>query len=203
VVAAFAGKLLAASELGSKPLRRTWVTKDKRKGQGCQARANSKGAAAVEVGYTGLDSARERGDAMEHSEELKDLTMRLYEAEATGDITFIERHYSRQEGAVYIGSDPNEWWEGLEAFVEAMRAQSEAMEGMQIVSGQLQAYREGNVGWSIDRDALFRLPDGTEIPFRNTCVFVQEDGEWKLIHGHTSIGVSNEEFFGEDITASS
>jgi SnoaL-like domain len=140
---------------------------------------------------------------MEHSEELKDLTMRLYEAEATGDISFIERHYSRQEGAVYIGSDPNEWWEGLEAFVEAMRAQSEAMEGMQIVSGQLQAYREGNVGWSIDRDALFRLADGTEIPFRNTCDFYEEDGEWKLIHGHTSIGVSNEEFFGEDITASS
>lgn len=33
--------------------------------------------------------------------------------------------------------------------------------------------------------------------------FVQEDEEWKLIHGHTSIGVRNEEMFGEDITASS
>ena len=145
----------------------------------------------------------ERGDAMEPSEELKDLTLRLYEAEAAGDIAFIERHWSRQEGAVYVGADPNEWWEGLEAFVEAMRAESEAMGGMQIVSGQLQAYREGTVGWSIDRDALFRLADGTEIPFRYTCVFVQEDGEWKLIHGHTSIGVRNEESFGEDITTSS
>jgi ketosteroid isomerase-like protein len=138
---------------------------------------------------------------MEHSDELRDLTKRLYEAEATGDLSFIERNLSRQEGAVYIGSDPNERWEGIEAFVEAMRAQSEAMGGMQIVSGQLQAYREGNVGWSIDRDASFRLPDGTEIPFRNTCVFVQEDGEWKLVHGHTSIGVRNEEVLGEDITA--
>jgi adenylate cyclase len=147
--------------------------------------------------------AREREDNMEHSEELRNLTMRLYEAESTGDIAFIERHYSRQDGAVYVGSDPNEWWEGLEAFVEAIRAQSEAMGGIEIVSGQLQAYREGNVGWSIDRDAMFRLPDGTEIPFRNTCVFHQEDGEWKLIHGHTSIGVRNEEMFGEDITASS
>jgi hypothetical protein len=72
---------------------------------------------------------------------------------------------------------------------------------MQIVAGQLQAYREGSVGWSVDRDALFRLPDGTEVPFRNTYVFVQEDGEWKLIHGHTSIGVSNEEVLGEDISA--
>ena len=140
---------------------------------------------------------------MEHSDELRDLTKRLYEAEATGDISFIERHFSRQDEAVYIGSDPNEWWEGFEAFVEAMGAQSEAMGEMQIVAGQLQAYREGNVGWSIDRDALFRLPDGTEIPFRNTCLFHQEDGEWKLIHGHTSIGVSNEEALGKDLTASS
>jgi hypothetical protein len=60
------------------------------------------------------------------------------------------------------------------------------------------------VGYTgIDRDASFRLPDGTEVPFRNTCVFVREDGEWKLIHGHTSIGVRNEEIFGEDITAPS
>jgi SnoaL-like domain len=55
---------------------------------------------------------------MEQSDDLRDLTKRLYEAEATGDLSFIERHFSRQEGAVYVGSDPNEWWEGLEAFAE-------------------------------------------------------------------------------------
>jgi hypothetical protein len=48
---------------------------------------------------------------------------------------------------------------------------------------------------------LFQLLDGTEIPFRNTCVFLQEDGEWKLIHGHSSTGVRNEENFGEHVTA--
>jgi hypothetical protein len=92
---------------------------------------------------------------------------------------------------VFVGTDPNEWWEGFEAFVvEAMRAQAEAMGGgLQIIPGQLQAYREGSVGWSIDRNASFRPPDGTEIPFRNSAVFLQEDGEWKLIHTHTSIGV--------------
>jgi hypothetical protein len=31
--------------------------------------------------------------------------------------------------------------------------------------------------------------------------FLQEDSEWKLIHGHSSIGVSNEEMFGKDVTA--
>jgi adenylate cyclase len=140
---------------------------------------------------------------MEHSDELRDLTKRLYEAEATGDLAIIERHFSRQEGAVYIGSDPNEWWEGFEAFVEAMRTQEEAIGdgGLQIVPSQLQAYREGSVGWVIDSES-FRLPDGTEIPFRNTAIFHQEDGEWKLVHAHASIGARNEDVFEEEVTAS-
>jgi ketosteroid isomerase-like protein len=139
---------------------------------------------------------------MEHSDELRDLTLRFYEATATGDLSFIDRHVSRQEGALFVGTDPNEWWEGFGALREAMRAQSEAMGGMQIVAGQLQAYGEGSVGWVIDRDASFRLPDGREIPFRSTLVFRREDGEWKLVHLHSSIGVKNEEIFGEDVTAS-
>ena len=53
----------------------------------------------------------------------------------------------------------------------------------------------------IDRGPLFRMPDGTEIPFRNTVIFRQEDGEWKVVHGHSSIGVRNEEMFEEDVTA--
>src|SRR3712207_4489197 len=140
---------------------------------------------------------------MEQSDELRDLTLRFYEATASGDLSFVERYVSRQEGAVFVGTDPNEWWEGSEAFVEAMRSQAEARggDGLQIVPGQRQAYRGGSVGWVIDRNSSFRLPDGTQIPFRNTAVFLREDGEWKLIHTHTSIGVRNEELFGEDVTA--
>jgi ketosteroid isomerase-like protein len=148
--------------------------------------------------------SRERGGTttMEHSDELRDLTLRFYEAATTGDLSFFDRHVSRQEGVVFVGTDSNEWWEGFGALREAIRAQVEAMGcEMQIVAGGLQAYREGSIGWAIDRDASFRLADGTEIPFRNTVVFRREDGEWKLVHGHSSIGVRNEEMFGEDLTA--
>src|SRR5215203_1855875 len=139
---------------------------------------------------------------MEQSDELRDLTLRLYEAATTGDLPFFERHVSRQEGAVFVGTDPNEWWEGYETFVEAMRAQEEVrVSGLQIKPGNLQAYREGSVGWVIDCDS-FQLADGTEVPFRNSHIFLQEDGEWKLVHAHSSIGVGNVEMFGEDVTAS-
>ena len=140
---------------------------------------------------------------MEQSDELRDLMLRFYEAVNAGDLSFVERCVSRQEGAVFVGTDPNEWWEGYEPFVEAMRVQEEAIgdNGPQIVPDRIQAYREGNVGWVIDYDS-FQLPDGTDVRFRNTTLFLQEDGEWKLVHAHASIGVRNEEMFGEDATAS-
>ena len=139
---------------------------------------------------------------MEQSDELRELMVRFYEAVNNGDFSFVERYVSRQEGAVFVGTDPSEWWEGFGAFVEAMRTQEEAMGdgGLQIVPSQLQAYREGSVGWVIDRES-FRLPDGTEIPSRNTAVFHKEDGEWKLVHAHASIGARNEDVFGEDVTS--
>ena len=133
---------------------------------------------------------------MEQSGELRDLMLRFYEAVNAGDLSFVERHVSRDNGAVFVGTDPNEWWEGYEAFVEAMRAQEAAMgsDRPRIVPDQIQAYREGRVGWVIDRDT-FQLPDGTEVNFRNSAVFLREDGGWKLVHAHSSIGVRNEEMF--------
>jgi ketosteroid isomerase-like protein len=140
---------------------------------------------------------------MERSDELKDLTLRYYEAVATGELSFFERHVSRQEGAVFVGTDPGEVWEGFEAILEALRAQAEAMGGggLEIVPGQMRACREGNVGWVIDLGSSFRLPDGTEIPVRSTVIFHREEGEWKSVHGHSSIGVGNEELFGGDVSA--
>jgi len=146
------------------------------------------------------------GTVMEHSDDLKDLTLRFYEAAASGDLSFFDRHVSRQEGVVFVGTDPKEWYEGFDALSEAAsreekRVPPRSVDDTDYVARRLQAYQEGSVGWVIDRDASFRLPDGTEIPFRNTLVFRRENDEWKLVHGHSSIGVRNEEIFGEDRTA--
>jgi hypothetical protein len=85
---------------------------------------------------------------MEPSAELRDLTLRLYRAVERGDAAFLERHVSRQEGVLLIGTDPDEWWEGLEL----------------LLAGQLQAYREGTVGWVIDRGPPLRLPTAQRSP---------------------------------------
>ena len=131
---------------------------------------------------------------MEEAEELRELTRQFYESANTGNLSFVERHVSRLEDAVFLGTDPREWWEGIDVLREVLRSQAEEWGGLQMLPARTsRAYREGTVGWVIERDASFRLSDGTEVPFRGTSIFHREEGEWKLVHGHASLGVWNEE----------
>jgi ketosteroid isomerase-like protein len=135
---------------------------------------------------------------MERSSELKDLMLRFYEAVSTGDLAFMNRMLSSQHEVLLVGTDPSEWWTDPATVTQTLKAQAQA--GIKAVPGELLAYREGTVGWVADR-AKFVLPDGTEAPFRWTGVFHQEGGEWKLIQGHASVGVPNQEALGLDIKA--
>jgi ketosteroid isomerase-like protein len=135
---------------------------------------------------------------MKASDELRQLTSRGLEAFAEEGLGFFTRRIAQQEGVLAIGTDPSEWWEGYEGITGIFKAQSEAMQGMSIVGANPQAYVEGSVGWAATQAAI-RMPDGSEFPIRLTIVYHQEDGEWKVVQWHGSVGVSNEENFGEDI----
>ncbi len=135
---------------------------------------------------------------MQQAPELTDAVRRLYEAFSRGDADLLEQLTSRQEGLVFIGTDPNEWFEDITSIRQLLQAQAGA--GITVVPGELRAYREGTVGWVADQ-GTFKLPDGSEVPFRLTAVFHQENGDWKLIQEHASLGVSNEEALGEELTA--
>ncbi len=136
---------------------------------------------------------------MEPSTELKDLTLRSYEAFSSGDHSFFDRHLSHQDGVLAIGTDPNEWWAGYATIFKVFKAQMEEMGGFSLIAGAPQAYSEGSVGWAADQPK-FRLPDGTEIPVRLTSVFRKENNDWKIVQWHVSIGVSNEEIVGQPLT---
>ena len=122
--------------------------------------------------------------------------LRFYDAMGSGDTAFVDRHFSRDPDARAIGTDPQEWWSGPRV-VEVFKEQLDAMGGrMPFTPGDPEAYVEGSVGWVADRVA-FILPDGGELPCRVTCVLHREDGEWKFVQSHASVGVANEEAFGE------
>ena len=133
---------------------------------------------------------------MERSDELRVFFQRFCDALAKGDMAFVDRHFSRDADVRAVGTDPEEWWAG-QRVSEVFKEQIEAMGGrMPLKPGDPEAYVEGSVGWIADRGTL-ALPDGGELPVRLTAVVHREDGEWRFVQTHASLGVPNEESFGE------
>ena len=129
---------------------------------------------------------------MIQSTELKDLILGWYENINSGEILGpVERFFSRQQGFLAIGNAPDEWYESFASIFSAYKGT--ASQGpLEVKVRDLNAYSEGTVGWTLDRVTL-KLPNGSEIPFRHTFVFHKENGEWKIVHAHYSVSVSNED----------
>jgi ketosteroid isomerase-like protein len=132
---------------------------------------------------------------MERSDELRDVALAIFEAASRQDPSMIDRRTSSHEGVLMIGTDPNEWPQGGERVAEVSRQEMQEST-IKFSPGDVEAFVEGTVGWISSRP-VWTLEDGTQVPARLTSVFHQEDGEWKLVQGHVSVGVPNEELFGE------
>jgi ketosteroid isomerase-like protein len=133
---------------------------------------------------------------MERSTELRDHVLAGFEAFSSGDASSVGRDTSRHEGVRLIGTDPDEWFEGGEQVADVLKQEVQDTTDIEEVSPRdLDAFVEGTVGWVSGR-VVWVLEDGREIPTRWTAVFHQEDGKWKMVQAHTSVGVPNQEVFG-------
>ena len=130
---------------------------------------------------------------MHPSTELRDLTLQIAQAISDGDVAVLARHTSHHPGTAFLGTDPDEWWTDLAGLRQALVGQREA--GVEIIPGDPVDYQEGEVGWAIDHRMRFRL-GAQERPFRMTVVYRREDGLWKMVHVHSSLGVPNEDAIG-------
>jgi hypothetical protein len=110
------------------------------------------------------------------------------------DIEAIARRTSRDDCVVGIGSDPSEWSEGFEEVLRLVRESTpDATLQVHASMGDVRAFHEGSVGWAAGR-AWFEV-EGQRVPVRLTAVLHQEDGDWKAVQTHTSIGVPNDRMF--------
>jgi len=135
---------------------------------------------------------------MESSVELRDFMLQLYQT-MSNDAAGFARYVSQQPGVVAIGTAPEEWWSDHATISRIFKTQFEELGSFSVVEANPQAYRAGNVGWVADR-ATLRLADRTEVPFRLTVVLLQEQGEWQIAQWHASIGISNQEAIGQELT---
>lgn len=97
---------------------------------------------------------------------------------------------------VDLGTDPREWWDGVDVLASLFVASSDERAGLTFDEPRLAAFQEGTVGWAVYvANAVFR---GAVQPFRFTAIFHLERREWKAVHVHRSVGVRNEDAWGVD-----
>jgi class 3 adenylate cyclase len=98
----------------------------------------------------------------------------------------------------FIGSDAEEWWIGREAIL-AKRQQNAEMPRQEMRNHEVTAFSAGDIGWIVLRHE-FRTGSGPWASIRQTVIMNKEDGRWKIIHSHNSIGRSNAEALGVHLT---
>jgi hypothetical protein len=122
-------------------------------------------------------------------EEASDVTQtweRFCDLLSAGDADGLDELVS-PDATVIIGTAPGEWVDDR----SRMRFRFEA-EGMGLTPVDPLAWAEGSLGFVVDRPR-FAFPDGSGIDTRATAVMRLEDGVWRLVHVHVSVGVPDEE----------
>jgi ketosteroid isomerase-like protein len=123
---------------------------------------------------------------MQRSTDIEDAFIAFCERLSAGDVDSFD-DYVAPDAVAIIGTAPGERVEER----ERMRFGFET-EGVRLEPDRPEGYAEGTMGWVLD-EPIFFLPEGSSFRTRVTFVMREDAGRWKLVHGHFSVGVPDEE----------
>jgi class 3 adenylate cyclase len=145
-----------------------------------------------------MTDARDRGQ-LHVSEELRSITARYWAAFQRADYAAVIARVSSMRGMTVIGTDETEDVSDADALARYTELQFEAVPAPPLGDARIDAWSQGEVGWALVRSTV----EGEFVrALRVTLVFHLEKDEWKIVHGHWSVGVPNEEVFGTPLTFS-
>jgi hypothetical protein len=128
-----------------------------------------------------------KGMIVQQSEEVREAMLRFCDRLSAGDVASFDELVSQESATLIIGTAPGEWVTER----DRMRFGFET-EGVRLEAKDPVGYEEGSLGWVVDQPA-FVFPDGSVMQTRLTAVMHQEEGRWKLVHMHVSVGVPDEQ----------
>ena len=100
--------------------------------------------------------------------------------------------FSAEPDSTFIGTDPDEWWRGPAEIARAFQGDDSEQSGSARLD-DVEAYEEGSVGWMVSRGSF---TDGSvRVGYRCTAMLHREQGGWKVIQSHVSVGVPNDQMF--------
>jgi ketosteroid isomerase-like protein len=128
----------------------------------------------------------------ERSPQIEQVLRDTLDAMVRSDLDELGRRTSRDACVVAIGSDACEWAEGYDEIMGLFRESTPEGElGVRVGLDDVKGFREGSVGWAAGH-GFFEM-EGKRVPVRLTAVLHEEDGGWKAVQSHASIGVPNEQ----------
>jgi hypothetical protein len=136
---------------------------------------------------------------VERSPEVEGFVRSLHDMLRSGDAAGLAKHFSTADGVTLIGTDPDELWVGHDTISEIWQAQLGEVGSIEVEDADPVGYARGDVGWMSDRPTLV-VGGEMRVPLRVTAVVERDGGSWKVVQWHASIGVSNEESFGAELT---
>ena len=129
---------------------------------------------------------------MKESTEVKDAMARYWAGLGAADPAVGDTLITSTDPAIVVGTGPGEGRDGSDAWRQGYRDTIEQLAGLVIEPGPApRAFEESGVGWLTD-EPTWVMADGTRVPTRVTTVWHQEDGDWRVVHLHLSIGVPDE-----------
>jgi hypothetical protein len=140
--------------------------------------------------------------SMESAPELVSFLERMFRNLNALDANATVDTFSRQPGLLLIGTDPDEWWEGFEAASALWRVQFQELQSVGRFHFDIEeavAWKEGTVGWIACR-ARWVSEGVAPLSYRMTVVLHEDGAYWRVVQWHSSLGASNEESFGFEMT---
>ncbi len=125
---------------------------------------------------------------MRDSADVTDALLRFYQRVSANDVGSFDWVVSRDPATLVIGTAPGEWITERERLLFGFQTEGYGLEPGPGPKG----HAEGAMAWAVDEPTL-HYPDGSRVGTRVTAVLLQEDGTWKLVHAHFSVGVPDEE----------
>lgn len=118
----------------------------------------------------------------ERARDVEEVVREWLAAKQAGDAAGVSRHLSAYKGALGIGTEADEWWDGADAFASghlsggAFRASVASVE----------AHRHGPVAWAAVSGTIDAGgPEKSAV--RLTLVLVEELDGWRVVQSHASV----------------
>jgi hypothetical protein len=125
---------------------------------------------------------------MEESAAVRDAVLDFYRGVTNNAIERFDEIVSAHPATLVIGTAPGEWVTERPRLRFGFEAEGVTLDAGPRPTG----YAEGSMGWFVD-EPWFGFPGGGGMRTRVTGVLRQEEGRWKIVHMHFSVGVPDEE----------